>query len=168
MESITFGHRFESLRVMLAALIYHQHSHEQRDKHLLVMQATVASWIETVTRDWHGNSEQKGRVLRELRACWLLLVPNREHETHSDVRNRLRLVDEICLNSLNLLERDDQREREERWASQHRCHANTEPTLNESPMDGLSQEDIDEIATQSLAAWEDVVDELLDDEEDKQ
>lgn len=161
MEATKFKHYFESLKVMLATLIYRQHSHEQRDKHLSVMQSTIESWIDREEKAWHSNTNQQYRVLRELRACWLMLVPNREHETHTDVKNRLRLVDEMATNSLYVLQVEAEKEREAEFARHRRCHSDPDPSENDIPE--ASQEDT---ITQSLKPWEEALDELEDEEGD--
>lgn len=80
--------------ILAIRTIRRQHlSHTQRDQRMDALQRVLWRQMEIHGREWQQRAV--------LRAAYELLMPGCGHETHTDVKARLRLAEEMCTQAMD-------------------------------------------------------------------
>lgn len=100
-------HNLRSIRILINTICQQHYSHERRNKRLAVMERTIDRLI-TSHETWLGGDnwladypDLRAQLIDGLRSLRLLTHPNLNDEdlvlfeTHSDVKDRLRLMGEV-------------------------------------------------------------------------
>lgn len=108
MRLATEQEELQIIKAIAQAISRVHHNHVHRNERLTALRTMIDYF-------YRGN---QWKPLNDhhhiLRTCEHLAIWQMDHETHSDVRTRLRLIQEVCDMALREIERKEEEERQER------------------------------------------------------
>lgn len=126
MKVATFEQQLQTIITVAWTLVHVDLNHDRRNERLKALQAVIDNYIQNTER-WGLMDDDTQYRLTVLRTCYEMAIWRLEHETHSCVKTRLRLMVEVCENALGVMQRKEEASRP--WAT-----AKVEP-FNPPPQD---------------------------------
>lgn len=97
MKPSNFVEMMQTLIILAKTIAIQQMNHEQRNNRLSVMRSMIEAFMDQHSRfTWYTAADPLTENVT-LRALYELAVWRRDHETHTDMKQRLRLFVEVAM-----------------------------------------------------------------------
>jgi len=96
MKVLTFREKVFVVRNIAKMLVYSHFSHERRNERLAAFQVLLESYIKDFTNSYYYDANEKWSFIRFFETCNELAIWQQDYETHICVKNRMRLIVDLC------------------------------------------------------------------------